>query len=590
MNDDIHWGKRLALISVLVISTIMMFISGIASAAFVLSGSYIKSDELVKESVLDYFLHQDLSMTFDYLSWEYSTQEDFENYVEDTYFDSNVIVRLKEGDKLIYGFNADENDYLTKGSYRYVYETHDGKALEMNLINPLYQTDKFQMLNNLTGQALKYKFWVYPVLIVSIIGFVFSIAIMRKNKKKKETSRLDFIPLDVLLLSLFLVFLMFDGFYQDEVLMVLYLFASLVLVLGILRRRFDNKTLISNNVTVMVLSAINALIKRALENLRLLNKILIVFAVLALLQTILIFMFEYSVGAILIAAYIMDGIMFFLVLKHFVDLETVERGSFEIASGNLDFKFKEDSFIGFLDPISRNLNQVSNATKYAVEREMASERMKTELITNVSHDIKTPITSIINYVDLLQETNDPEKIQEYTEVLVRQSGRLKSLVEDLLEASKLSTGNVELKKEMLDINMLMDQAIGEVSDKFDEKGLQIILNREEGPLMISADGNQLSRLFDNLLYNTYQYSLENTRVYIDIKKDSKIKISMKNISQDALHIDAKTLVERFTRADSSRNTEGSGLGLNIAKSIVELHNGSFNLEIDGDLFKVLIEL
>ncbi len=218
---------------------------------------------------------------------------------------------------------------------------------------------------------------------------------------------------------------------------------------------------------------------------------------------------------------------------------------------------------------------------------MKSERMKTELITNVSHDIKTPLTSIINYVDLLKKEEMPSETSvQYLEVIDRQSARLKKLIVDLIEASKASSGNVEIEPVPTDVNELLVQTTAEYESRCQEKNLEMVLNLLPETAHILVDGRHIWRVLDNILGNAYKYSLENTRIYIDVtRRDGQICISFKNVSATPLNISADELLERFVRGDSSRNTEGSGLGLSIAKSLTELQGGEFKLEIDGDLFK-----
>lgn len=225
----------------------------------------------------------------------------------------------------------------------------------------------------------------------------------------------------------------------------------------------------------------------------------------------------------------------------------------------------------------------------AVEERLKSERMKTELITNVSHDIKTPLTSIVNYVDLLKKEQMPNKAaEEYLAVLERQSQRLKKLIEDLVEASKASTGNLHVELQLTDIAQLCRQIAGEYLDRLGERGLELIVNLPK-EAYIYADGRYLFRVLDNLLGNICKYSQKNTRVYFDVAfSGENIQVSLKNISRDRLNISADELQERFVRGDSARSTEGSGLGLSIARSLTELQNGIFSIEIDGDLFKVLL--
>ena len=235
------------------------------------------------------------------------------------------------------------------------------------------------------------------------------------------------------------------------------------------------------------------------------------------------------------------------------------------------------------------LNNISNGLENAVQERMKSERMKAELITNVSHDIKTPLTSIINYVDLLKKEDIAnEKANEYINILDNKSQRLKKLTEDLIEASKVSTGNVSLNLEKINIVELIKQAIGEFEDKFQNKNLQIIVNCQENEININADSRYMYRVVENLFSNIYKYALENSRVYIDISivDNTNVVIEMKNISKDKLNISADELMQRFVRGDRSRNTEGSGLGISIAQNLTELQNGTFELKLDGDLFKV----
>jgi signal transduction histidine kinase len=224
-----------------------------------------------------------------------------------------------------------------------------------------------------------------------------------------------------------------------------------------------------------------------------------------------------------------------------------------------------------------------------VERQLKSERMKTELITNVSHDIKTPLTSIVNYVDLLQKPHTPAEGEQYLEVLARQSQRLKKLTEDLVEMSKASSGSIPVNLAPVNVVELVNQALAEYEEKLQRANLPVVLTAPQPEILVSADGRLFWRVMDNLLGNCVKYAQPGTRVYVDVVKyEKKVMISVKNISQAELNLPAEELMERFVRGDSARNTEGSGLGLNIAKTLMSLQKGKLNLVIDGDLFKAVL--
>ena len=262
-----------------------------------------------------------------------------------------------------------------------------------------------------------------------------------------------------------------------------------------------------------------------------------------------------------------------------------------LADGDLEAKLDTEHMFYDIRTHAENLNAIGLGMNRAVEQRMKSERLKTELITNVSHDIKTPLTSIVNYVDLLKKEELPPAAGEYLAVLDRQSKRLKKLTEDLVEASKASTGSMTVSMEPIVVNEIIHQAIGDYDEKLAAGRLEVIVSTFEGNLMALADGRLLWRVLDNLLSNVCKYALGGTRVYVDLSAhDGRVFLSMKNISRDPLNISADELMERFVRGDASRHTEGSGLGLNIARSLMDLMDGTFQLSVDGDLFKAELSL
>lgn len=289
--------------------------------------------------------------------------------------------------------------------------------------------------------------------------------------------------------------------------------------------------------------------------------------------------------------------------------KNLQEGSKELAEGNLNHKL--DTSYLFLDfkEHGENLNRIGDGISAAVEQRMKSEHLKTELITNVSHDIKTPLTSIINYADLIGKEvgedaaatekgagtePDPEKEQrlsEYAEVLLRQSKKLKKLLDDLLEASKATTGNLEVHPEVCDVSVLLSQAVGEYEQRFSDKQLETIVKQPEETVKVMADGRHLWRVFDNLLNNIYKYAQSGSRVYLNVEHDGQnVSVIFRNMSAFPLEMSPEELEERFTRGDKSRHMEGNGLGLSIAKSLTELQGGNMEIVTDGDLFKVVITL
>lgn len=290
-------------------------------------------------------------------------------------------------------------------------------------------------------------------------------------------------------------------------------------------------------------------------------------------------------------------VLLYLVLALFtmyvaIGFVTLQRGARALAEGDYSAPVDTRYLVGEMRRCGDNLNKVQQGVQHAVEERLRSERMKTELITNVSHDIKTPLTSIVNYVDLLKkEEIDNPKAQEYLEVLDRQSKRLKKLTEDLVDASKASSGVMPVDCQPTNVNVLLSQLEGEYEERLQKADFTMIVHPAAGDPVALADGKLLSRVMDNLMNNIGKYAMPGTRVYAAAAADDhEVTISIKNVSRNELNISADELMERFVRGDSSRYTEGSGLGLSIAKSLVELQGGRFELSIDGDLFRADISL
>lgn len=361
------------------------------------------------------------------------------------------------------------------------------------------------------------------------------------------------------------------------------------LLIRIIISKYNEGTLFKNNITIKIWNYLSDVMNRG----SIIRTFVIMIALYILSGLALLFLSAWlwiwpiglAVGLVLTIIYIV------MLIKDLVYLDKIMVGAKAAAEGKLNYKIDEKGR-GHLRELAHDINNIKDGLKKSVENEMKSENMKTELITNVSHDLKTPLTSIINYIDLLKRENiEPENARDYVNILDKKSQRLKVLIEDLFEASKAASGAMELNISRIDIGQLLKQALGENDERFSDNRLEVKLNIPDDKIFIDGDGKRLYRVFENLISNIVKYSLSNTRVYIDMfKENDEVIIVMKNISAYELSFDTNEITNRFKRGDASRSTEGSGLGLAIAKSIVELHNGSFKIEADGDLFKSIIKL
>ena len=435
------------------------------------------------------------------------------------------------------------------------------------------------------------------VLWVALFIFLLCAAGHKRSVEGIHLTWLDRIPLDVLLavefLALLFLLAIFDyswniitAFIWAAVAVVCAVVSLFSFTVRVKAGKWWRNTLIFRIGRLLLLAA--RVIVRVLANIHLYWKTALIFLGLTLIELIFFaFGFEdYIVWWVfekILLLPVLIGVVF--MMRH------LQKSGEELASGNIGYQTDLKRLSGDFRRHGENLNGIGRGLQHALNEQMKSERMRTELITNVSHDIKTPLTSIINYVDLLKkEGADSENATEYLEVIDRQSARLRKLTEDLIEASKASTGSITVNAEPTDINVLLSQANGEYQSKLSERDITTVLSLSESRLSILADGRLLWRVFDNLLGNINKYAQSGTRVYLSSGKDrdGQVRITFRNISHAQLNISSDELMERFVRGDASRNTEGSGLGLSIARSLVELQGGSFHIEIDGDLFKAIL--
>jgi len=447
------------------------------------------------------------------------------------------------------------------------------------------------------------------VTILLIIYLLITIG-HKDDEKTIELNDFDKIPLEIILIvAVFLIVLPFIILSQYDRInnamlslgITAYIDVYIVsaVVLHTMIKRIKSKTFLKSSIIGQVLIWWIKIFKKILNKIQkvwntitysasVTSKVIIGTGIIAFIWLVIIAMFsDNKMLPLIIIALIC--FMLYKIIKIIKEYSQIENKLKDVYNGNNQTELKEEDFSMVFKSSVKYLNNISNGLENAVQERMKSERMKAELITNVSHDIKTPLTSIINYVDLLKKEDIAnEKANEYINILDNKSQRLKKLTEDLIEASKVSTGNVSLNLEKINIVELIKQAIGEFEDKFQNKNLQIIVNCNENEININADSRYMYRIVENLFSNIYKYALENSRVYIDISivDGTNVVIEMKNISKDKLNISADELMQRFVRGDRSRNTEGSGLGISIAQNLTELQNGTFELKLDGDLFKV----
>ncbi len=421
------------------------------------------------------------------------------------------------------------------------------------------------------------------------------------NEEKPVCSPIEKIPFDlyVLIHGILIVFgILLIDLLQYSISDIMFFMVAIVFIVAAyllmlsfgmsLAVRIKTRTLWKNTLIFIVTSFLFRKIRSFFRLIPLIWKTVIFIAVYILLD---IFAFWLLYEAFFAFALIKNILCLPIVLYIAYSFRKLQKGAEGIEKGGLDQRIDTAHMLFDFRDFGETLNHIGDGLTKAVDERIRSERMKTELITNVSHDIKTPLTSIINYADLLKkERIENETAIGYIEVIDRQAIRLKKLITDLVEASKASTGNIQVNPERCDISVLLQQAAGEYDEKFRSAELVPILRLPEEPICILADGRLLWRVFDNLMGNICKYSLPCTRVYLNAAAYGNVCIiSFKNISRTELNISADELVERFVRADSSRSTEGNGLGLSIAQSLVELQGGKLEITADGDLFKVNLQ-
>lgn len=485
-----------------------------------------------------------------------------------------------------------------------------------------YEYSQVAIMNNILDKISIFKeycYFIIPVSTILIILILMYLIISIGYKKGEDgivLNDFDKTPLEIIIFFAIIIgcipFILLEGITRDYNGIIslvvtggLVIYVLCAIILNTTIKRIKSKTFFKSTITGKILKWICVCGGVVYHKLKIVwdtltyssdlkVKVIIKFIIISALA-IFIFLVFHNSGMVVVLEFILIAVTLYKIIKFIKNCSQIERKLKEMYEEDNSNKLYEEDFGNEFKNSVRYLNNISNGFENAIQDRMKSERMKIELITNVSHDIKTPLTSIINYVDLLKKENiNNEQAKEYIEILDSKSQRLKKLTEDLVEASKVSTGNISLNLEKINVVELVKQATGEFEDKFKKRGLETIINADKNEVDIMADSRYMYRIIENLFSNVSKYALENSRVYIDIKQSKEdnlandVIIEVKNISKDKLNISAEELMQRFVRGDKSRTTEGSGLGISIAQNLTELQKGKFELKLDGDLFKVKI--
>lgn len=618
-------------------------ISTVAIGFMVYLDFYTRPQATLEESLVESFAYSELNNAF----WHYAHTDTIDSY----YKDKNIKIQIydEQGTELYNSYNGEE--YICTVSEKMtdtVYFTEDGEEFRENGVYSMTDTngekktythykdipivaqedrkysvsiyiprnleftDRFFLIDSAVNLGYRLRYTLIFIAVISLplsiflIGYMFCSAGYIKGMVRPKLNTLDKIPIDLVtvLIGLFAfceiwVLNQFGDWRAIVIVATLEFTVSYFLAMGYLlsiATRIKTNCLFKNTVIGRILSFIYkalkwifAPLKRAIVGLPTVPKVAGIIAVVLAIELIATLNFYYELDNLIVFWIIKSIILAVAVLLAAIGFNRLKRGGERIALGDVGYKINTEHLYGGMKSFGESLNNIGDGLSAAVNDKMKSERLKTELITNVSHDIKTPLTSIINYVDLLKKEDiENEKANEYLEVLDRQSIRLKKLIEDLVEASKASTGNLPVCLTPCDMSVMLSQTVGEYDERLKSCGLQLVANLPKG-VLVNADGRYLWRVLDNLMNNVCKYAQKGTRVYLDLDcVDNKARISLKNISNYPLNISGDELMGRFVRGDRSRNTEGSGLGLSIARSLVELQGGSMNIIVDGDLFKAEI--
>ena len=608
------WVKCTA-IALLVVFAVLFAAAALGSAYLIRYGAFADGGEQVRQMAENNLLQQTRGDGWAALHAWAEDDTVSRNLLRDRYdpLTSNIYFKLTDKDtgEILFSTGAlNKDDYSGKASAYYQQDMttslNDGSEVtvvyQAYLKSPLAPRDSALYVMMWVERLIsaRYLLIVLAILLLAVCLFLFIFLLCAMGHKEGVDGIyqcwLNKIPLDLFLALLALLLLAWASFlgdiwYIDFWYYILLAFGTAALALTLLLSvagRAKAPGFFKNTLIYKVF----AWIFRGLGRIPMVWRTALVWGALCLAELFFTFSNSYYYDSLLPAFWVISRAVLTIVILYLASsLRLLQKEGQAIADGQTDYKGKPiPRWLPALKKHEENLQSIQSGIQKAVDEQTRAERMKTELITNVSHDIKTPLTSIVNYVDLLEKEDiQPEKAKEYVDVLNRQSARLKKLTEDLVEASKASSGSLPVHLAPTDVNVLLSQLAGDYMEKLEGAQLEPIFRPAPSQPVIQADGQLLSRVLGNLFSNICKYAMPGTRVYFESAADENtVSLTFKNISKYELNIPAEELMARFVRGDRSRHTEGSGLGLSIAQSLTELQGGTFRLEIDGDLFKAVV--
>lgn len=608
------WVKCTA-IALLVVFAVLFAAAALGSAYLIRYGAFADGGEQVRQMAENNLLQQTRGDGWAALHAWAEDDTVSRNLLRDRYdpLTSNIYFKLTDKDtgEILFSTGAlNKDDYSGKASAYYQQDMStslsDGSDVtvvyQAYLKSPLAPRDSALYVMTWVERLIsaRYLLIVLAILLLAVCLFLFIFLLCSMGHKEGVDGIyqcwLNKIPLDLFLALLALLFFAWASFlgniwYIDFWYYILLAFGTAALALTLLLSvagRAKAPGFFKNTLIYKVF----AWIFRGLGRIPMVWRTMLIWVCWCFVDLYFTFSNSYYYDSLLPAFWVISRAVLTIVILYLASsLRLLQKEGQAIADGQTDYKGKPiPRWLPALKKHEENLQSIQLGIQKAVDEQTRAERMKTELITNVSHDIKTPLTSIVNYVDLLEKEDiQPEKAKEYVDVLNRQAARLKKLTEDLVEASKASSGSLPVHLAPTDVNVLLSQLAGDYLEKLEDAQLEPIFRPAPSQPVIQADGQLLSRVLGNLFSNICKYAMPGTRVYFESAADENtVSLTFKNISKYELNIPAEELMARFVRGDRSRHTEGSGLGLSIAQSLTELQGGTFRLEIDGDLFKAVV--